>query len=74
MSYLDTPTPMHLDIEMDCKPGIGQWKGGHMDYVSLVLISAHRATKSRFFRIPEIAFSSFSGVMEPFSKYPAAPS
>src|ERR1700682_105982 len=74
MSYLDTPTRMRLDIEMDCKPGIGQWKGGHMDYVSLVLISAHRGTKSRFFRIPEMAFSSFSGVMEPFSKYPAAPS
>ena len=44
MSYLDTPTRMRLDIEMDCKPGIGQGKGGHMDYVSLVLISAHQET------------------------------
>src|SRR5260370_14794844 len=74
MSYLDTPTRMRLDIEMDCKPGIGQWKGGHMDYVFLVLISAHKGTKSRCFRIPEMEFSLFSGVMEPFSKYPAAPS
>src|ERR1700730_16170248 len=77
MPYLDTPTRMRLDIEMDCKLGIGQWKGDHMDYVPLVLTvgSAHpQGTKSRFFRIPEMAFSSFSGVMEPFSKYPAAPS
>src|ERR1700681_4206737 len=77
MPYLDTPTRMRLDIEMDCKLGIGQWKGDHMDYVPLVLTvgSAHpQGTNSRFFRIPEMAFSSFSGVMEPFSKYPAAPS
>jgi len=31
-------------------------------------------TNSRFFRIVETAFSNVSGVMEPFSKYPAAPS
>jgi hypothetical protein len=30
---------------------------------------SRQGTKSRFFRIPEMAFSSFSGVMEPFSKY-----
>jgi hypothetical protein len=68
---------MLLDIEMDCKLVIGPWKRHHMNYVSVVLPvgSAHpQGTKSRFFRIPEMAFSSFSGVMEPFSKYPAAPS
>jgi hypothetical protein len=38
---------MRLDIEMDCKPSTGQWKLGHMDYVSVVLISgpAHAYTR-----------------------------
>jgi hypothetical protein len=45
MSYLDTPTPMLLDIEMDCKLGIGQGKRGHMDYVPAVLISGPAHTK-----------------------------
>jgi hypothetical protein len=39
-----------------------------------LLLSVPLGTNSRFFRIPEMAFSSFSGVMVPFSKYPAAPS
>ena len=64
--------PDVLEVKPPEKPK--KAKGQATAWLTASLASDSSGTNSRFVRIPETAFFSFSGVIKPFSKYPATPS